>query len=215
MDLIGLTGGIGSGKSTVAAMLRELGATVIDADEAAREVVEPGTPGFDEVVKEFGTGIVRDGRLDRARLADLVFRDAEARQRLNRIVHPRVRDWMAARQAEAEARGEDVAVLEIPLLYENHLEAAMKAVILVHVPEALQVRRLVEQGRGFTPEQAQARIAAQMPIDEKAARATYVIDNSGSLEETRRQVERVWRQIRGTAEDSPSNVPPKRAEEGG
>src|SRR5947209_18606157 len=105
-------------------MLRELGATVIDADEAARAVVEPGTPGFEAVREAFGDRFVRDGRLDRAALAELVFNDEEARRRLNAITHPLVREWMAARQLEAERRGDPLVVLDIPLLFENGLEAA-------------------------------------------------------------------------------------------
>lgn len=194
MDLIGLTGGIGSGKSTVAGMLRELGATVIDADEAARAVVEPGTAGFSEVVDAFGGEFVKAGRLDRAALAQLVFRDREARLRLNSITHPLVRDWMLERQQEAERRGEERVVLEIPLLYENGLDAAMKAVIVVTVPEALEVRRLVE-GQGYSEAHARARIASQMPLEEKVRRAAHVIDNSGSREETRRQTVETWRSI--------------------
>ena len=196
MELIGLTGGIGTGKSTVAAMLKELGAAVIDADEAARAVVEPGTPGFQHVVEEFGVDFVSGGRLDRERLATLVFNDSEARRRLNEIVHPLVREWMAQRQAEAASRGIDRVVLEIPLLYEGGLDAAMKSVIVVAVPPGLEVRRLVE-GQGYSEEHARARIASQMPIDEKVSRADYVIDNSGSRDETRRQVESTWRKISG------------------
>ena len=193
-ETIGLTGGVGSGKSTVAAMLRELGATVIDADEAARAVVEPGQPGFQQVVKAFGDSFVREGRLDRQALAELVFNDPDALRRLNEITHPLVREWMARRQEEAEERGESHVVLDIPLLFENGLEAAFPKVILVWVPADLQVRRLVE-GRGFGEADARARVAAQLPIDSKRERARYVIDNSGSEAETRRQVAAAWREI--------------------
>src|SRR5437879_13583429 len=118
MKLVGLTGGAGSGKSTVAGMLRERGAVVVDADEATHAVYEPGTPGFDAVVREFGQEFVRDGRIDRARLGELVFSDAEARHRLNAIVHPLVRDLMARWTAEAAERGADVVVQDVPLLFE-------------------------------------------------------------------------------------------------
>ena len=195
MEVIALTGGVGSGKSTVAGMLRELGATVIDADEAARAVVEPGGEGFHRVVEAFGDRFVRDdGRLDRQALAKLVFADDEALRRLNEITHPLVREWMAARQAEAEERGERWAVLDIPLLFENGLEDAFRTILLAWAPPMTQVRRLVE-GRGFAEADARARVAAQLPIDQKRARATYVIDNSGSLDETRRQIEQAWREI--------------------
>jgi dephospho-CoA kinase len=196
VELIGLTGGIGTGKSTVAAMLRELGAIVIDADEAARAVVEPGTDAFREVVAAFGEDYVRDGRLDRAKLAQLVFSDESARRRLNEITHPRVRQWMVERQQEAEARGEERVVLEIPLLYENGLDAGLQRVIVVYVPEDVEVQRLVA-GKGYREEDARARIRAQLPIAEKKTRAAFVIDNSGSRAETRAQVERVWREIAG------------------
>jgi dephospho-CoA kinase len=188
---VGLTGGIGSGKSTVAAMLRDLGAYLVDSDEGARAVVEPGTPGFERVVAEFGPGVVSEGRLDRAALAELVFRDPTARDRLNAIVHPLVREWSAQRVAQAAQRGEPVVVHDIPLLFENQLEHLFDAVLLVHVPPDVQLRRLVE-GRGFSEADARARIAAQMPIDDKVAGATYVVDNSGPMEATRRQIEEVW-----------------------
>ncbi len=192
--MIALTGGVGSGKSTVAQMLRDLGATVIDADEAARAVVEPGTPGFDQVVAAFGDRFVKGGRLDRAALAELVFNDPAALRRLNEITHPLVRGWMAERQVEAEERGEPRVVLDIPLLFENGLQDAFRTILLVWAPPELQLKRLVE-GRGFSERDARARIAAQLPMDGKRAGATYVIDNSGSLEETRRQVEAAWRGI--------------------
>ena len=191
MKLIGLTGGPGSGKSTVAAMLHDLGAEIIDADKAAHAVYEPGTPGFDAVVREFGQEFVRDGRIDRARLGELVFSDAEARHRLNAIVHPLVRDLMARWTAEAAERGADVVVQDVPLLFENGLERLFTSVVLAYVPEHLQLERLVS-GRAVTPDRARAMIAAQMPIEEKRGRAQHVIDNSGSREETRAQVEAVW-----------------------
>jgi dephospho-CoA kinase len=131
LKLIGLTGGIGSGKSTVAGILRDLGATVIDADEATHAVYEPGTAGFDAVVREFGPEYVRDGVIDRQRLGRLVFSDESARQRLNAIVHPLVRQWMAARTAEAFDAGAEVVVQDVPLLYENGLEDLFSSVVLV------------------------------------------------------------------------------------
>lgn len=175
-------------------MLGKLGATVIDADEAARAVVEPGTEGLRRVVGTFGERVVRLGRLDRQALADLVFADPEALRRLNEITHPLVRIWMAERQQEAVLRGDRWIVLDIPLLYENGLDAAFPAVILVWAPPEVQVRRLVA-GRGFSEADAKARVAAQMPIDDKRSRASYVIDNSGSLDTTRLQVEATWREI--------------------
>jgi dephospho-CoA kinase len=194
VKLVGLTGGVASGKSTVASMLRDLGAAVVDADEATHAVYEPGTPGFDAVVREFGPEYVRDGRIDRARLGDLVFNDETARRRLNAIVHPLVRDWMAERTAEAVEHGARVVVQDVPLLFENGLEGLYSMVVLVYVPEAVQVARLMEN-RGVTPERTRSMIAAQMPIEEKRARAQHVIDNGGSREQTRAQVEQLWDEL--------------------
>jgi dephospho-CoA kinase len=201
MDLIGLTGGVGSGKSTVSGFLRELGARVIDADEAARAVVEPGTPGFEAVAAEFGPEVVRDGGLDRQRLAEIVFHDKKALERLNAIVHPLVREWIAARLAEAADEGVEIVVQDVPLLFENGYEPMFKSTILVYVPEALQVERLV--GRGMPEADARARIANQLPIDSKRPRATHVIDNSGSREQTRAQTEKVWTEITASRSSGP------------
>jgi dephospho-CoA kinase len=191
VKLVGLTGGVGSGKSTVAAMVRELGAEVVDADEASHAIYEPGTPGFAEVVREFGEDFLRDGRIDRQRLGELVFNDADARRRLNAIVHPLVREWMAAGTAEAALRGAEVVVEVVPLLFENGLERLFSTIVLVYVPEELQLERLVK-GRGLAPERARAMIAAQMPIEEKRRLAHHVIDNSGTLDRTRAQVDQLW-----------------------
>jgi len=194
LKLIGLTGGAGSGKSTVSEMLRELGAVVIDADEAAHAAYEPGSPGFQAVVREFGTQYVREGRIDRARLGELVFHDEDARHRLNAIVHPLVREWMAARTAEAVLRDAEIVVQDVPLLFENGLERLYSTVILAYVPEHLQVKRLVES-RGLSEDRARAMISAQMPIEEKRKLAHHVIDNSGSREATQQQVEWLWDQL--------------------
>ena len=194
MKLVGLTGGVGSGKSTVAAILRKLGAEVVDADEATHAVYEPGTPGFAAVVREFGEEYVRDGHVDRRRLGELVFSDADARRRLNAIVHPLVREWMAARTAEAAERGAKVVVQDVPLLFENGLERLYSSAVLVYVPEHIQVERLVH-GRGLSPERAREMIATQMPIEDKRRLAHHVIDNNGTIEETRAQVEQLWRRL--------------------
>ena len=195
MKLIGLTGGAGSGKSTVAGMFRDLGAAVVDADEATHAVYAPGTEGFDAVVREFGERFVRDGAIDRRQLGELVFHDADARRRLNAIVHPRVRQWMADRTAEAVENGAEVVIQDVPLLFENGLQGLFSGTVLVYAPPETQLRRLVEQ-RGLPPDRARGIIAAQMPIDEKRALADHVIDNDGSLDETRRQVEQVWPRVR-------------------
>ncbi|HEY6876362.1 MAG TPA: dephospho-CoA kinase [Candidatus Dormibacteraeota bacterium] len=196
MKVIGLTGGVGSGKSTVAEMFRELGATVIDADEAAHAVYAPGTQGFDAVVREFGDEYVRDGAIDRRRLGTLVFNDASALSRLNAIVHPLVREWMAARTVEAFDAGAEIVIQDVPLLFENDLEGLFSSVVLVYTPADVQLERLVE-GRGLPRDRAESMIAAQMSIDEKRRRAHHVIDNSGTVDETRRQVEEIWAQMSG------------------
>jgi dephospho-CoA kinase len=177
----------------VSAMLKELGATVIDADEAAHAAYEPGSPGFASVVREFGPEYARDGRIDRARLGELVFHDDAARRRLNSIVHPLVREWMAARTAEAVEGGAEVVVQDVPLLFENGLERLYSTTLLVYVPEPVQLKRLVE-GRGLSEDRAKAMIASQMPIEEKRMLAAHVIDNSESRDETRKQVDRIWRE---------------------
>jgi len=174
-------------------MLSELGAVVLDADEAAHAVYEPGSPGFEAVVREFGDQYVLDGRIDRTRLGELVFRDESARHRLNAIIHPLVREWMAARTAEAALRDAEVVVQAVPLLFENGLERLYSTIVLVYVPEDVQLERLVA-GRGVDADRARRMIAAQMPIEEKRKLAHHVIDNSGSVEATRKQVERLWEQ---------------------
>jgi dephospho-CoA kinase len=198
MKVVGLTGGIGTGKSTVSGLLRQMGATVIDADEGTRSVEARGTEGLRRLVEEFGpTILTASGDLDRPRLAAIAFEDPEARQRLNAIVHPLVRQWMAERQREAAERGDPVVVLDVPLLYETRGDAAFDTVLLVYAPEELQVRRLVEL-RGMTEHEARSRIAAQLPIEEKRRRAHHVIDNTGSLEHLSDQVRRVWSAVTGT-----------------
>jgi dephospho-CoA kinase len=195
LKLIGLTGGAGSGKSTVANMFQRLGAVVVDADEATHAVYAPGTPGFDAIVDAFGSDYVRDGAIDRKRLGDLVFGDDAARQRLNAIVHPLVRDWMAARTAEAVEQGADVVMQDVPLLFENRLQALFNATVLVYARPATQVARLMGERR-LSEERARSMLAAQLPIDDKRTLADFVIDNDGPLDETRRQVEEVWARVR-------------------
>jgi dephospho-CoA kinase len=197
LRLIGLTGGIGSGKSTVAALLRELGATVIDADEATRAVQAPGSPGLQHLVEAFGPEILTpDGALDRPRLAAIAFSDPEARRRLNEIIHPLVREWMAERQREAAERGDAAVVLEVPLLFETRGAEGLDAVVLVYAPEDVQLKRLIE-ARGMDEQAARARIASQMPIEEKRRLASHVIPNTGTLEELRTETERTWADVQG------------------
>jgi len=186
---IGLTGGIGSGKSTVSALLAERGAVIVDADRIAREVVEPGTPGLAAVVSAFGDGVVGpDGGLDRAALAAVVFADAEARARLDGIVHPLVR----ARAAEVVAAAPPDAVLvhDIPLLVETGQAGRYELVLVVQADLDTRVARLVQ--RGMTEDDARARIAAQATDEQRAAVADVVLDNSGTREELAAQVDRFW-----------------------
>jgi dephospho-CoA kinase len=195
LKLIGLSGGAGSGKSTVARMFRDLGAAIVDADEATHVVYEPGTPAFAEIVADFGPEFARGGRIDRTKLGDLVFKDADARRRLNAIVHPRVRDWMAERTIEAFERGAEVVVQDVPLLFENDLQGLFSKTVLVYARPAIQIARLVD-GRELSISRANEMLASQMPIDEKRSLADFVIDNNGPLEDTHRQVETVWASVR-------------------
>jgi dephospho-CoA kinase len=197
MKILGLTGGIGSGKSMVARMFAQLGADVVDADQLARDVVEPGQPALEEIAAAFGRDILwPDGRLNRGKLAGIIFADPAARARLNAITHPRIRERMDADIA-ARRSGSGVLVVDIPLLYENERTGTVETVIVVWVDPATQLRRLQERD-GLTLEEARQRIAAQMPLDEKRARADVVIDNSGSRESTQRQVEAIYRRYAPT-----------------
>jgi len=186
---IGLTGGIGSGKSTVARLLAARGARIVDADRIAREVVEPGTPGLEAVVAAFGPGVLTaEGALDRPALAAVVFADPEARRRLDGIVHPLVR----ARAAElvAAAPPDAVVVQDVPLLVETGQAGSYDLVLVVQADLDTRVRRLV--GRGVSEEDARARIAAQATDEQRRAVADVVLDNSGTVEELEAQVERFW-----------------------
>jgi dephospho-CoA kinase len=196
---VGLTGGIGAGKSEVSRRLAAYGAVVIDADQIAREVVEPGTEGLAEVVAAFGPEVLTaDGALDRARLGDIVFADPELRGKLNAIVHPRV----AARMAELE-RGASgpVIVHDVPLIAENGRAGAYDVVVVVDAPPKVQAERLVRR-RGMTREQARARMAAQASREQRLAIADIVIDNSGSVAELDRQVGDLWAELRRRAAGS-------------
>jgi dephospho-CoA kinase len=192
MRVLGLTGGIGSGKSVVAQMFAQLGAEVIDADQLAREVVEPGRPALGEIVATFGPDVLLpDGRLDRPKLAGIIFADSAERARLDAITHPRIRERMEE-QIRARRSGSGVLIVDIPLLYENDRANALEKIIVVWVDQQTQVQR-IRQRDGLSVEAAGQRIAAQMPLDAKRARADHVIDNSVSLEDTRRQVEALYR----------------------
>ncbi|NPD25113.1 dephospho-CoA kinase [Corallococcus exiguus] len=192
MHVFGLTGGIASGKSTVSRMLRELGARVLDADVLAREVVEPGTPGLRRIDERFPGVVGPDGRLDRVKLGAHIFANAEERAALNAIVHPEVRALFLQKLQALEAEGVTHAVYDVPLLIETGLHTAMEGVAVVWVPREVQKARLMTRD-GLLADQAEARLTAQMALDDKRAHATWVIDNSGTPEATRPQVEAVWR----------------------
>ena len=189
MRRIGLTGGIGSGKSTVARMLEDLGAVVIDADQVSRELVEPGMPALAELVEAFGPQILReDGSLNRGLLAQIAFASPQATARLNAIMHPRIASESARRIQAAEG---SVVVYDMPLLVETGQRDVVDVVIVVDVPEDEQVRRAVEL-RGMDPVDVRRRIQAQASRQQRRAVADYVIDNSGTLDETRAQVSAIW-----------------------
>lgn len=187
--ILGLTGGIASGKSTVAAMLRERGVTVIDADLIAREVVEVGKPAYNGIVKYFGTSVLDEtGALNRAVLGEIIFSDREKRMVLNEIVHPEVRKEMRLQATLAQERGERLVFMDIPLLYESKLTYMVDRVVVVYVPESVQFIRLMERDE-FDEEQAKKRLRAQMNIEEKRKLANYVIDNQGSRSDTQKQLD--------------------------
>jgi dephospho-CoA kinase len=192
---VGLTGGIGSGKSEVARRLAEKGATVVDADLVAREVVEPGTAGLRRVVEEFGPGVLRpDGTLDRPALGAVVFADPQKLQVLNAIVHPLVGQRTAELIEQAQASGAQICVHDVPLLVESGLAAAYEVLVVVAADPATQLARLTGD-RGMTEAEARQRIAAQAPLADKLAVATHVIRNDGSLQELVEQVERLWESL--------------------
>jgi dephospho-CoA kinase len=189
---VALTGNIASGKSTVAHLLREKGATIIDADVLARRAVEPGTRGFEAVVERFGSSVVGpDGALDRARLRQRVFSDPVARDALNAIVHPIVAHLREDELQAARRRGDAIVISDIPLLFEVGLEHAFEAVILVDAAEATRLERLMRT-RGLPEPEARAMIAAQMPSSQKRPHATWVIDNDGSRDQLAGQVDALW-----------------------
>lgn len=195
MLLVGLTGGIGSGKSTVARMLEVRGAIVFDADALARRAVEPGTPGRDAVVERFGANVLfPGGELDREALASIVFADPAARRDLEAIVHPEVRR-LFAEGCERYRDTDRVVVFSAPLLVETGMHTAFEVLVVVATPVEAQVERLLRD-RAMTEEAIRARIAAQAPLEDKLAVADVVVGNDGSLEELEEQVERVWTDLR-------------------
>ena len=196
---VGLTGGIGAGKSEVSRRLAAQGAVVIDADAIARQVVEPGTDGLAEVVAAFGRKVLRpDGGLDRARLGDIVFADQDLRNKLNAIIHPRVAGRMG--ELERAVAPDSIVVHDVPLIAENGRADAFDVVVVVDAPPRVQIERLVRH-RDMTREQARARMAAQVTREQRLAIADIVIDNSGSLAELDRQAGDLWSELRQRVSD--------------
>jgi dephospho-CoA kinase len=195
MRLIGLTGNIASGKSAVADLLEDRGATIIDADVLAREAVMKGSPALDAIVEKWGNGVLdKEGNLDRAALRHKVFEDQSDLDALNEIVHPEVWRLRAKAVADAKARGDQVVVCVIPLLFERHLADEFDTIILVDAPRSIRLERIVRD-RGLDEAEGMKMIAAQMPADLKRARADFVIENAGTREELESEVDRVWQEI--------------------
>lgn len=194
--IFGLTGGIGSGKSTVAGFLREAGVPVVDADALARQVVAPGMPAQNELRRTFGEAILReDGSLDRKALGDIVFQSHAARERLEQILHPRIQQAAEAEFSRHLAAGHALVCYEVPLLFETDQAGRYRPIVVVHVPREAQLARTMSRDQ-MSAEQAEARISAQLDLGEKAEQADFVIDNTGTLEETKRQTLSVLEKIR-------------------
>lgn len=192
---IGLTGGIASGKSTVSAYLVALGAVLIDADQIAREVVLPGSPALNKIEQLFGSEVItEEGTLNRKKLGELIFANEPSRKLLEGVLHPEIRMIVNERMNQLEAANpRRLVVIDVPLLYESGLASMFEMVMLVYVPREIQLERLMNRD-GLTRGQAEARLAAQMPIEQKVQLADFVIDNSGTLEETGAQVQQFWRE---------------------
>jgi dephospho-CoA kinase len=197
MPRIGITGGVATGKSTVARMLRDLGAVTFSADEAAREVLEPGSQTFKEVIAAFGGSVLKpDGSVDRTKLGEIVFSDERKRKALERITHPAIRRLLNERIEAARAAypPDTIIAVEIPLLYEAGMEGGFDEVVVVAASEQTEIRRLTTD-RGLTRAQALERIRAQAPLKEKAARADHVVLNDGGLESLSQVVGELWKKL--------------------
>jgi len=198
VKLVGLTGGIASGKTTVAKIMKRLGAAIVDADALSREVVEPGRDAWKAIVDTFGAEVLRpDQTLDRQKLRAVIFNNSTARKKLESIIHPRVRALAEERINQQAAAGYELVVYEVPLLFEGNLHAWLRPVVLVACDADVQRQRLQQRDR-LTPEEAQKHIDAQMSLEEKRRLADYVIENDGDLESLERQVEAVLKRIKTT-----------------
>ena len=201
MQVIGLTGGIATGKSTVSAILENAGAVIIDADRIAREAVKKGQPAYREIVEHFGeTVLLPDGEINRSVLGDIIFNAPGKKQLLNKIVHPYVRKE-THRQLQQIGRTEPnaIVILDIPLLIEAEMDKDLSEVIVVYVPEHIQIERLMQRD-GISEADALARVRSQMPIEEKKDKATIIVDNSGSKENTRKQTLKIFQRLKDNQE---------------
>lgn len=193
---IGLTGGIASGKSTVAKMISNYHIPIVDADKIARQVVEPGEPVFCQIIETFGEDLILpDGNLNRKKLGDMIFNNKEKRETLNQMIHPKIGETMMRKVKQYEESHQKSVVLDIPLLFESKLTHLVDKILLVYVNDDLQTKRLMERNH-LTLEEAKSRITSQLPLFQKKAMSDYIIDNSGSREETQKQVHdvlKLWR----------------------
>ncbi|MDN5331376.1 MAG: dephospho-CoA kinase [Tepidanaerobacteraceae bacterium] len=204
MKVIGLTGGIASGKSTVSRMLRQKGAYIIDADEIAREIVKPGKPAWEDIVRYFGKEILDEsGNIRRKKLAKIVFSDEKKLNLLNRITHPRIVEEIKREIEACRRRNEKIVIIDAALLLEIGLDVLVDEVWVVAVDEKTQIDRLIKRESSISYAEAMERIRAQMPLEEKLKFATRIIDNSGDIENTQKQVDEIWREIEKTWKDSP------------
>ncbi|MED3661961.1 dephospho-CoA kinase [Ureibacillus terrenus] len=192
--IIGLTGSIASGKSTVSKMLKEYGFPIVDADVVARQVVEPGSETLNKIAEAFGKEVLTEtGELDRKKLGSIIFNDEEKRQLLNSVIHPAIRKEMLRQRDEYLAKGEKTVIMDIPLLFESKLQHFVDKILVVAVSEEVQLERLMKRNQ-LSEEEAKARIRSQLPMPVKVQGADAVIDNNGTIEETRRQLEKILKE---------------------
>lgn len=191
--IIGLTGSIASGKSTVANMLKNYGLPIVDADVVARLVVEPGTPTLQKIVEAFGEeALTEEGAMDRQRIGSIIFNNEEKRKQLNSIIHPAIREEMLRQRDEHFENGATTVIMDIPLLFESKLQHFVEKIIVVSVSETIQLNRLMDRNQ-LTEEDARARIASQLPLNVKEQGADAVINNNGTIEQTAQQLENILR----------------------
>ncbi len=198
MKVIGLTGGIATGKTTAAAILRELGARIVDADEIAREIVHPGQDAWRDIVECFGPGILREDKtINREKLRKIVFKDAEARKRLESITHPRIRRLAEAKIQKATDEGADIIIYVAPLFFENKIHLWIRPVVLVACDPETQKRRLRERDR-LTDAEVERHLKAQMPLEQKRELADFIVENDGSVDDLKTKLRKLWEEIKST-----------------